>query len=80
MISPLWLPRLSIMTLLAGAIGWHVELLGWEDTLPGASRPQDKINEDVDRCELFLGLLRRRWGEPPGGKWSTGFEEDCHAT
>jgi hypothetical protein len=58
-------------------LGWHVDLLGWEDTLPGYVRPQDKINLDVDRCHLFVGLLWRRWGEPPGGgTWTSGFQEE----
>src|SRR4051794_8776467 len=57
--------------------GYYIELLGWEDTLPGAYRPQSKINEDVDRCELFIGVLWRRWGEPPGGgEFTSGFEEE----
>jgi hypothetical protein len=25
-------------------LGWHVDLCGWEDTLPGAGRPQKLIN------------------------------------
>jgi hypothetical protein len=59
------------------ALGWRVELLGWEDTLPGYARPQDRINLDVDRCHLFVGLLWRRWGEPPGGgTWTSGFQEE----
>jgi hypothetical protein len=28
-------------------LGIYVELRGWEDTLPGSSRPQQLINEDV---------------------------------
>ncbi len=55
--------------------GWHTELLGWEDTLPGASRPQELINKDVDSCQLFLGMLSRRWGTP-SGSYSSGFEEE----
>jgi hypothetical protein len=58
-------------------LGWRAELLGWEDTLPGYVRPQDRINLDVDRCHLFVGLLWRRWGEPPGGgTWTSGFQEE----
>ena len=40
--------------------GWTVELLGWEDRLPGYGRPQAQINEDVDACDLFLGLEPQR--------------------
>ena len=56
-------------------IGWAVELLGWEDLLPGYGRPQAQINEDVDACDLFLGVLWRRWGSP-SGKFQSGFEEE----
>jgi hypothetical protein len=54
---------------------WHIELLGWEDTLPGYSRPQDIINKDVDCCDLLLGLLWKRWGQETG-KYTSGFHEE----
>jgi hypothetical protein len=58
-------------------LNWRIELLGWEDTMPGFFRPQEKINEDVDRCQLFVGLLWKRWGQPPGaGDYESGFEEE----
>ena len=56
-------------------IGWVVDLLGWEDRLPGFGRPQSQINEDVDACDIFLGVLWRRWGSPTG-KFQSGFEEE----
>lgn len=56
-------------------VDWHIELLGWEDTLPGYSRPQDIINKDVDCCDLFLGLLWKRWGQSTG-KYTSGFHEE----
>jgi hypothetical protein len=56
-------------------LNWHVELLGWEDTLPGFSRPQELINRDVDSCDLFIGMLWRRWGQPTG-QYDSGFEEE----
>jgi len=56
-------------------VDWHIELLGWEDTLPGYSRPQDIINRDVDCCDLFLGLLWKRWGQSTG-KYTSGFHEE----
>lgn len=55
---------------------WRIELLGWEDTLPGAGRPQDLINVDLDKADLFIGCLWRRWGTPSGGGGRTGFEEE----
>lgn len=60
---------------LSRRVGWHIELLGWEDTLPGYSRPQSLINKDVDTCQLFLGILWRRWGQETG-EYSSGFEEE----
>jgi len=59
----------------------HVELRGWEDTLPGyTSRPQEKINEDLRECDIFLGLMWKRWGTPPrdDGEYTSGFEEEYH--
>ena len=56
-------------------IGWQIELLGWEETPPGYSRPQNLINRDVDSCDLFVGILWRRWGQNTG-KYSSGFEEE----
>jgi len=59
-------------------INWFVELLGWEDTLPGSGRPQSLINADIEQCQLFVGLLWRRWGTPPdaAGEYTSGFEEE----
>jgi hypothetical protein len=56
-------------------LGWHVELLGWEDMLPGTGRPQEIINADVDACNLFVGIVWARWGSPTG-KFDSGFEEE----
>jgi hypothetical protein len=54
----------------------RIELLGWEDTLPGAGRPQELINVDLDKADLFIGCLWRRWGTPTGADGRTGFEEE----
>ncbi|GAH25064.1 unnamed protein product, partial [marine sediment metagenome] len=58
-------------------IGLHVELRGWEDTLPGVGRPQGIINQEVETCDLFIGLLWKRWGHPTG-EFSSGFEEELN--
>ncbi len=65
----------NLNDVLHGHLGWHVELLGWEDTLPGCGRPQGIINKDVDTCDLFLGVVWQRWGSPTG-RYSSGFEEE----
>ncbi|MHB8068814.1 MAG: DUF4062 domain-containing protein [Desulfobaccales bacterium] len=64
-----------INKVLARRLNWHLELIGWEDTLPGYSRPQSLINKDVDSCDLFLGVLWRRWGQSTKTHES-GFEEE----
>jgi len=63
---------------LGGVFGCHIDLVGWEDTLPGSGRPQAIINQDLDRCDYFIGLLWKRWGTPPdnGGEYTSGFEEE----
>jgi len=53
----------------------QIDLLGWEDTLPGFERPQSLINKDVDACDLFIGMLWRRWGSNTK-QYSSGFEEE----
>ena len=62
----------------ADELGYQIELLGWEDTVAGYGRPQQIINQDVDRCDLFIGLLWKRWGTPPDndGSFSSGFHEE----
>lgn len=57
---------------------WGVQfrLLGWEDSVPGYARAQDKINEDLDKCDYFIGVLWDHWGTPPGSKYTSGFEEE----
>ena len=63
---------------LAERLGYQAELVGWEDTLPGMGRPQALINRDLDGCDLFVGMLWKRWGTPPdnSGIYTSGFEEE----
>jgi hypothetical protein len=56
--------------------GCQVELVGWEDTLPGIGRPQEIINRDLDGCDAFVGMLWKRWGTSPGSQYTSGFEEE----
>jgi|SRR6266568_251906 len=64
--------------LTAEEFGYQVELVGWEDTVSVYGRPQAIINRDLERCELFVGLLWKKWGTPPdvAGLYSSGFEEE----
>ena len=54
----------------------QVELVGWEDTFKRFGRPQSQINLDLDRCDAFIGMMWRKWGSPPGGDYTSGFEEE----
>ncbi len=62
----------------ANELGYQVELIGWEETVAGFGRPQHLINQDLGRCDLFLGMIWKRWGTPPDhdGKFTSGFEEE----
>lgn len=62
----------------ANELGYQIELIGWEETVAGFGRPQQLINQELDRCDLFLGMIWKRWGTPPDhiGKFSSGFEEE----
>lgn len=63
----------------ANALGYHIDLVGWEDTVSQRRRAQDAINVDLDQCEYFVGLMWKKWGTPPGTgdhPYSSGFEEE----
>ena len=58
-----------------GSLGWRVELQVWEEVRGGGSRPQERINPLVDDCDLFVGIVWKRWGSPTG-PYSSGFLEE----
>jgi tetratricopeptide (TPR) repeat protein len=66
--------------------GAHFVPVGWEITLRGVGRAQEKINEEVRQCDFFVLLLWDRWGTPTGStkKYTSGTEEEyavaweCH--
>ncbi|MGR3507313.1 MAG: DUF4062 domain-containing protein [Paracoccaceae bacterium] len=63
----------------ANALGYHIDLVGWEDTVSQRRRAQDAINVDLDQCEYFVGLMWKKWGTPPGTgehPYTSGFEEE----
>lgn len=62
----------------ADSSGYQIEMVGWEETVGSMGRPQAIINKDLARCELFIGMLWKRWGTPPDldGKYTSGFEEE----
>lgn len=57
------------------SLGWQIILYMWEDVVPGFGRPQEIINENVDECAVFVGLLWEKWGQQTG-KYTSGFEEE----
>ncbi len=64
-------------------IGADVEFvpLGWEDTLASTGRrSQSVINDDIDRCDIFILLMYRRWGQPAPDAlpYSSYTEEEFH--
>src|SRR5881296_1411319 len=57
--------------------------LGWEDTLATTGRrSQAVINREIDRSDVFVLALNRRWGqEAPDAKPYTSYtEEEFHRT
>src|SRR5256885_473594 len=68
----------EINKLWSETLGYHVDLVGWEDTVSRFGRPQALINQELDRCELFIGMMWKKWGTPPtlSGPFTSGFEEE----
>ncbi|MEI6848017.1 MAG: DUF4062 domain-containing protein, partial [Chlorobiaceae bacterium] len=63
--------------------GANVEFvpLGWEDTLASTGRrSQGVINTEIDKCDVFILAMHRRWGqEAPDAKPYTSYtEEEFH--
>ncbi|MEV8058912.1 DUF4062 domain-containing protein [Streptomyces antimycoticus] len=53
----------------------RVRVTGWEHVQPEHERPQEVINELVDECDIFIGMLHKKWGSPTG-QYDSGFEEE----
>ncbi|WP_116826738.1 DUF4062 domain-containing protein [Pseudomonas syringae] len=56
----------------------HIDLVGWEETVSSAGRPQEIINRELERCDVFIGMVWKRWGSAPDNesKFQSGFEEE----
>jgi hypothetical protein len=57
------------------------EPLGWEDTLASTGRrSQGVINKEIDRCDVFILAMHRRWGReaPDALSYSSYTEEEFH--
>ena len=57
------------------------EPLGWEDTLASTGRrSQAVINQEIERCDVFILAMHRRWGQaaPDAQSYSSYTEEEFH--
>ena len=61
--------------ILGRPLGVLIDLHVWEEISPGYGEPQSRINPEVDACDLFIGLLWERWGQPTKA-YSSGFHEE----
>jgi hypothetical protein len=55
--------------------------LGWEDTLATTGRrSQSVINDEIDRCDIFILAMHRRWGQEAqdAKPYSSYTEEEFH--
>lgn len=55
--------------------GVRVRIVGYEQVRPELGRPQELINPLVYKCDVFIGLLSKRWGSETG-VYTSGFEEE----
>ena len=66
--------------------GFIFELKHWKKNVylgKGAPRVQDRINEILKNCDIYLGILWTRFGSPPGSNleglsYSSGTEEEFY--
>ncbi|MHC4569963.1 MAG: tetratricopeptide repeat protein, partial [Planctomycetota bacterium] len=61
--------------------GVEFEPLGWEDTLASTGRRnQSVINAEIDRCDVFILAMYRRWGQeaPDAEPYTSYTEEEFH--
>lgn len=59
--------------------GRRILVTGWEQVRPELGRPQELINPLVDNCDVFIGILNRRWGTSTGVATSGFYEEFTRA-
>jgi len=65
----------------ADGAGVKFEPLGWEDTLASTGRrSQAVINREIERCDVFILAMHRRWGQaaPDAQPYSSYTEEEFH--
>lgn len=64
---------------LVAARGMQLAVVGWEDVVPSAGRPQDTINRLQADCDIFICMLFRTYGTPTGSSGSGTEEEFLNA-
>ncbi len=58
-------------------MGVEFQALGWEDILASTGRRnQGVINEDINRCEVFILCLHRRWGQKASDSPYSSYTEE----
>lgn len=61
------------------ALNITFEPLGWEHTFASTGRrSQEVINKEIDRCDIFILAMHRRWGQaaPDAMPYSSYTEEE----
>jgi formylglycine-generating enzyme required for sulfatase activity len=67
----------EVNSTVARKLGYGIELVQWEDVVPGMGRPEQVILDhvDIEDTDLFLGVLWNRFGTPTG-KAQSGTDEE----
>lgn len=65
----------AVTEVLGTGLDVRIRVTGWELQPPELGRPQQQINPLVDRCDVFIGVMNRRWGSSTGTH-SSGFLEE----
>ena len=62
---------------IAPLLGIMIELVRWEDFVPGMGRPEEVILQqaDIEQCDVFVGIIWNRFGTPTGHA-DSGTEEE----
>ena len=48
----------------------------WEQIEGRAGAPQPQIDPWVEQCDVFIGVVHRRWGSPPDTEYDSGFAKE----
>lgn len=48
----------------------------YEQMVGNAGNPQAQINVRANECDIFIGMVHRRWGSDTGNGYDSGFDEE----